>query len=362
MISYRIANAPPADAGRRNEEGSKMPPVAHISAPAFDVDADWERIPAGIGHRDVTGVAVDSQDRVYLFTRYPHRVLVYDRDGNYLRHWGDDIFSMAHGLTIGPDDRVYCVDNGDHSIRVFTLEGEPIMTMGVPGQASDTGYDPKPPYEVHACECIRYPGGPFNRCTNLAVAPSGELYVADGYGNCRVHRFSADGTLIQSWGEIGTGPGEFHLPHGIGCDAEGRVLVCDRENDRIQIFSPDGDYLDQWTDIQRPCDLAIDADGLVYVAELWRPKGKKSFVHGEMLEDKPGRVTVLDRNGAVLDRWGGSSEHRHTPGNFIAPHAITVDSRGDVYVAEVPYSFALRPGWIDEAHAGHQLQKFTRRR
>jgi DNA-binding beta-propeller fold protein YncE len=338
-----------------------MPPVAHISAPAFDVDADWERIPAGISHRDVTGVAVDSQDRVYLFTRYPHRVLVYNRDGNYLRHWGDDIFSMAHGLTIGPDDRVYCVDNGDHSIRVFTLDGEPVMTMGVPGQASDTGYAPKPPYEVHACECIRYPGGPFNRCTNLAVAPNGELYVADGYGNCRVHRFSADGVLIQSWGEIGTGPGEFHLPHGIACDAEGRVLVCDRENDRIQVFSPDGDYLDQWTDIQRPCDLAIDADGLVYVAELWRPKGKKSFVHGEMLEDKPGRVSVLDRDGRVLDRWGGSSERRHAPGNFIAPHAITVDSRGDVYVAEVTFSFALQPGWIDEAHAGHQIQKFTRR-
>jgi len=194
------------------------------------------------------------------------------------------------------------------------------------------------------------------------VAPSGELYVADGYGNCRVHRFSADGDLIQSWGEIGTGPGEFHLPHGIACDAEGRVLVCDRENDRIQVFSPDGVFLDQWTDVQRPCDLAVDADGLIYVAELWRPKGKKSFVHGEMLEDKPGRVTVLDRDGRVLDRWGGSSELRHTPGNFIAPHAITVDSHGDVYVAEVTYSFALQPGWIDAAHAGHQIQKFTRRR
>jgi len=339
-----------------------MPTIARLSTPVFDVNADWERIPAGISHRDVTGVAVDSMDRVYLFTRYPHRVLVYDRDGHYLGRWGDDIFSMAHGLTIGPDDRVYCVDNGDHSIRVFTLDGEPIMTLGVPGQASDTGYDPKPPYDVHACECIRYPGGPFNRCTNLAVAPNGELYVADGYGNCRVHRFTADGELIQSWGEIGTGPGEFHLPHGIGCDAEGRVLVCDRENDRIQIFSPDGEFLDQWTDVQRPCDLAIDADGLVYVAELWRPKGKKSFVHGEMLEDKPGRVTVLDRDGRVLDRWGGSSENRQAPGNFIAPHAITVDSRGDVYVAEVTFSFALHPGWIDEAHAGHQIQKFTRRR
>lgn len=338
-----------------------MPGRAAETIPAFDVAADWERLPTGVSHRDVTGVAVDSQDRVYLFVRFPHRVLVYERDGTFVRSWGDDIFKMAHGLTIGPDDRVYCVDNGDHSIRVFTLEGAPIMTLGVPGQASDTGYDPKPPYEVHACECIAYPGGPFNRCCNLAVAPSGELYVADGYGNCRVHRFSADGELIQSWGEIGTGPGEFHLPHGIGCDAAGRVLVCDRENDRIQVFSPDGVFLDQWTDVQRPCDLAIDRDGLIYVAELWRPKGKKSFVHGEMLEDHPGRVTVLSPDGQVLDRWGGSPEFHHTPGNFIAPHGITVDSRGDVYVAEVPYSFAIRPGWIPAEQGDHQIQKFVRR-
>ena len=140
------------------------------------------------------------------------------------------------------------------------------------------------------------------------------------------------------------------------------MLVCDRENDRIQIFSADGRFIEQWTDVQRPSDLAFDADGLVYVAELWRPKGKKSFVHGEMLEDKPGRVTVLDSHGRVVTRWGASSEARHAPGNFIAPHAIAVDTHGDIYVAEVTYSFALRPGWVDEAHAGHQIQKFVRRR
>ncbi|MHB9879256.1 peptidyl-alpha-hydroxyglycine alpha-amidating lyase family protein [Pacificimonas sp. ICDLI1SI03] len=339
-----------------------MPPAAEMAVPIFDVDAHWEKMPAGFSHRDVTGVATDSKDRVFLFTRFPHRVLIYDRGGNFIGAWGDEIFTMAHGLTIGPDDRVYCVDNGDHSIRVFSLEGEAIMTLGVPGEPSDTGYEANPPYEVHACECIRYPGGPFNGCTNLAVAPNGELFVADGYRNCRVHRFTAEGELIGSWGEIGTGPGEFHLPHGIACDAEGRVVVCDRENDRIQIFSPEGEFLEEWTDVQRPCDIAFDGDGLAYVAELWRPKGKKSFVHGEMMEDRPGRVSVLDRNGKVLDRWGGSSSARHEPGNFIAPHSITVDGHGDVYVAEVTYSFALRPGWIDEAHADHQIQKFTRRR
>lgn len=339
-----------------------MQEPATISMPRFDAMPHWEKVPAGMEHRDVAAVAVDSADRVYLFTRFPHRVMVYDREGNFLNSWGDDIFTMAHGITIGPDDRVYCVDNMDHSIRVFTLSGDPVMTLGVPGQPSDTGYVRKEMIDVHPCECIGYPGGPFNGCTNLAVAPNGDLFVADGYRNCRVHHFTAQGELVRSWGEIGTGPGEFHLPHGIGCDAQGRVLVCDRENDRIQVFTPEGDFLAAWRDVQRPCDIAFDADGLIYVAELWRPKGKKSFVHGEMLRDHPGRVSVLDRDGKVLDRWQGSSGKRGGPGGFIAPHGIAVDSHGDVYVAEVTYSFALRPGWIDAGLAGHQFQKFVRRR
>ncbi len=119
-----------------------------------------------------------------------------------------------------------------------------------------------------------------------------------------------------------------------------------------------GVYLTQWTDIRRPCDLCVGADGLVYVAELWRPKGKKSFVHGTALEDQPGRVSILDLNGKRMGHWGGSSDDRSSPGNFIAPHGIAIDSRGDVYVAEVPYSFAIQPGWIPPEQGDHQLQKF----
>jgi DNA-binding beta-propeller fold protein YncE len=331
------------------------------SAPQFDVNAEWERLPPQFSHRDVTAVDVDAQDNVYLLTRFDNQVLVYDKAGNFLRAWGQDIFKTTHGLTIGPDGRVYCVDAGDHSVRVFTPEGELLMVLGTPGTPSDTGYEARKPVEVHLVENVRYPGGPFNRCTNLSVSPDGDLFVADGYANCRVHRFSPDGKLKASWGEIGSGPGEFQLPHGILVLPDRRVLVADRENDRIQVFDEDGRYLSQWTDIQRPCDMAFGKDGLIYVAELWRPKGKKSFRLGEMMEDHPARVSVLDDVGGVVDRWGASSEHRGDPGNFIAPHGITVDSRGDVYVAEVTYSFALRPGWVPPEYADHQLQKFVRR-
>jgi hypothetical protein len=331
--------------------------------PDFDLVGEWEQLPPGYPHRDVTAVAVDSHDHVYLFTRFDSRVLVYEPDGRFIRAWGHDIFHTAHGLTIGPDDRVFCVDAGDHSVRVFTLEGEPLMTIGIPGVESDTGYDwaPGKPVDVHPVECVLHGAGPFNRCTNLAVAPTGELFVSDGYGNCRVHRFSAQGDLIASWGEVGSGPGEFRLPHGILVDHQGRVLVADRENDRIQLFDYDGNFLDQWTDIQRPCDMAIDAEGRIYVAELWRPKGKKSFVHGVAETDQPGRVSILSPDGRPLARWTGRPDDRAAPGSFVAPHGITVDSRGAVYVAEVVYSFAVAPGWLPPEAGDHQIQKFRRR-
>lgn len=330
-------------------------------APQFELAPDWQQPPGPHAHRDVSAVDVDSRDRVYLFTRFDDQVLVYEPDGRYIGSWGKGRFSTAHGLTVGADDRVYCVDVADHTVRAFTPDGELLMTLGIPGHASDTGYVSGKPFDIHPVECVLYPGGPFNRCTNLAEAPDGTLYVADGYGNCRVHKFSHEGRLLHSWGEIGTGPGEFHLPHGILVAADGRVLVADRENDRIQVFDPDGHYLDAWTNVQRPCDLAMDQDGLIYVAELWRPRGKKSFVHGVALTDQPGRVSVLAPDGTTLDRWGADPVDRTAPGNFIAPHSITVDSRGDVYVAEVTFSFAITPGWVPATAAHHQIQKFVRR-
>jgi DNA-binding beta-propeller fold protein YncE len=223
------------------------------------------------------------------------------------------------------------------------------MTIGTRGVAADTGYDGR------TLESIRG-GPPFNRPTNLAVAPSGELYVTDGYGNCKVHRFSATGDLIQSWGEPGTGPGQFHLPHGLRVAADGRVLVADRENDRIQIFSADGRFLEQWTDVQRPTNIAIDRAGNIYVSELWWRIGQRSQVHGVIVEDKPGRVSVFDAEGRLLTRWGGPD--RCAPGNFVAPHDICVDAHGDLYVAEVTGTFAGQAGLVPPDC--HTFQKFRR--
>jgi DNA-binding beta-propeller fold protein YncE len=339
-------------------DAAAFPSGVEHGGPALD--KTWPGPHPGCPHRDVSAVDVDSAGRVYLLTRHEHRVLVFDADGTFLRSWGEGVFTGPHGLTVGPDDTVYCVDNGDHTVRRFTPDGKLLMTLGTPGQPSDTGFTPTAAPQVHTVETVRRPAGPFNGCTNVAVRDDGHLFVADGYGNCRIHHFDDRGTLLHTWGRIGTGPGEFHLPHCIALTPYGHVLVGDRENDRIQVFDATGRYLAEWTDVSRPSGIAVGPDGLVYVAELWRPVGKSSFTRGVATEDQPGRVSVLDLDGIVQARWGASTSDRGAPGTFVAPHDIALDRHGGVYVAEVTYTFAIMPGWVSPALAEHQIQRFAR--
>ena len=325
--------------------------MAKTSELRYRLVANWEQLPSGYSHRDVVGVAVDSRDRVYMLTRFEPQVLVYEPDGRFVTSFAQGVFTpRTHGLTIGPDDSVYCVDDGDHTVRKFSPDGQLLMTIGTAGLSSDSGYDGA------TVASISRGAPPFNRPTNIAVAPNGELYVADGYGNCRVHRFTADGQLIQSWGEPGTDPGEFHLPHGIAVDETGRVWVTDRENDRIQTFSPSGEYLSQWTHVQRPTQVRVAKDGRVYVSELWWRVGQSSFVHGEITENRYGRVSIFDRGGSLLGRIGGVGDPT-LPGNLIAPHDVCVDSKGDIYVGEVSYTFAGKAGVVPAD--AHSFQKFA---
>jgi hypothetical protein len=316
----------------------------------YELVEGWEQLPAGWSHPDVAAVATDSQGRAYLFCRGEHPVIVYERDGRFLDAWGEGEFTLrAHGIFIGPDDALYLVDDEHQTIRQYTLDGRCLLTLGTPWTASDTGYS-------GTLASITHGGPPFNRPTNLAVSPSGELFASDGYGNARVHCFSARGELLRSWGAPGSGPGQFNLPHGIWVHTDGRVFVADRENDRIQIFSPSGELLEQWTDLQRPCQLFIDAAGLVYVAELVYRKGSTSLRDGTIAEERPSRVSIFDREGSLLLRWGGADAA--APGNFVAPHGLWVDDRGDLYVAEVTHTIGIKTGHVPPGT--HAIQKFAR--
>src|SRR5947209_5389993 len=189
---------------------------------------NWERLPDGWSFGEVAGVATNSRGHVYVFNRGEHPLMVFDREGLFLTSWGEGLVVRAHGITIGPDDAVYLTDDVDHTVRKFTPEGRLLQTLGTSGRASDTGIVGLDYRTIQRC------GEPFNRPTNLALAADGSMYVTDGYGNARVHKFAPDGHLLFSWGEPGTGPGQFNLPHGIALDRFGRVYVADRENSRIQ--------------------------------------------------------------------------------------------------------------------------------
>ena len=190
--------------------------------PRYEVVEGWEQLPEGFHHADVVGVGTDSRDRLFIYTRGEERVIIYNRDGSFAGSWGEGVFTpRTHGLTIAPDDSVYCVDEGKQVVYKFTPDGELVQTIGTPGVASDTGYDGR------SLASIRRGGPPFNRPTNVALAPNGDLYVSDGYGNASVHHFSADGELIKTWGAPGIEAGQFNLVHGVavGTDARSPYLL-----------------------------------------------------------------------------------------------------------------------------------------
>ncbi len=315
----------------------------------FRVDESWT-IGADGAHGEIVGVACDSRDHVYLFARGSGSVLVHDRGGGLVTSWGRGQFVRPHGIFIGPDDTVYCTDDNGHAVRAFTPDGTPRFAIGPCGTSSQTGAT------SNDYRNIRRAAGPFNYPTNLAVGPSGDCYVADGYGNARVHRFAPDGRLVQSWGEPGSGPGQFHVPHGIAVDADGTVYVADRENSRIQRFTALGEYRDEWTDVARPCEVYLGADGWVYVAELGFRAGRWPGTGPARPGETGGRVSIFDRAGRLHARWGGGDDPC-AAGDFVAPHDLWVDSRGDLYVAEVTRSAAA-----GVPASCHTLQKFTRQR
>jgi DNA-binding beta-propeller fold protein YncE len=318
----------------------------------YTADDHWAKLPPQWSWIEVAAVACDSRDRVYVFNRGDHPVMVFDREGTFLCAWGEGQFARPHGIYVGPDEAVYCTDDLGHTVRQFTPEGILLATVGPSGLASDTGAT-----SMDYRTIVRA-GPPFHYPTNLAIAKDGSLFVSDGYGNARVHKFASNGRLLSSWGEPGGGPGQFRIPHGIAVDEKGIVYVADRENSRVQLFTSEGVYLTEWTDVARPCQVFVDAVGQVHVAELGFYAGMWPGTTAPSPDSPGGRVSIFNRDGSLLARWGGGRSPC-APGDFFAPHGIWVDGHGDIYVAEVVMSAGARRGLVSPTC--HALQKFVRR-
>ncbi len=302
---------------------------------------DWGSIPVGSTLKEATAVDVDRNDNVYVFNRGTNPMIVFDSSGDILRTWGHGIFSSPHGVTVAPDGNIWCVDNADHSVRQFTPDGKLLKTLGTPGKRSEP-----------------MSGDPFSGPTHVAFDPrNGDFYVADGYSNAVVHKYSPDGDKLFSWGESGTDEGQFNIVHYISVDKEGWVYVADRENQRIQVFNPDGQYETQWVNLSRAACLYLDYHGeepLMYVGEYFCGIG-----NNRMGTDLGPRVSILNLKGEVVGRVGTES-YGEEKGRFYSPHGIAVDSKGDIYVAEV--SWADYGSKMDPPRELRSMQKLVRMR
>lgn len=288
----------------------------------YEVAEGWGKLPAGYEWGQIGAIGIDSQDRVHVCTRTEHPVLILDRDGNFLGSWGEDVLEDPHGICFDADDNVYYADREPCVVLKYDKTGKKVWEVGHRNQPSDTGFTKEKK------EILR-PGGPFNYPVDVAMSANGDFYVADGDRNCVVHKFSAEGKHLFTWGEPGDGPGQFNRPHCVW-EVDGKVYVGDRNNNRIQIFTPDGEYIDQWDGFVQPAKIFVDRDKIMYVAEL------------------KGRVSILDLKGNLLARWGDPANRSLDIGMFTAAHSLWVDSSGDFYVGEV---FKAR-----------RIQKFVRKR
>jgi len=286
---------------------------------SFEVNEDWARIPGEIVLGDCAAVGVDSRDNVYAFNRGDHPIAVFDKDGNLLRTWGEGVFTRPHGVHVAPDDTIWLTDDGDHTVRHCTLDGKVLLTLGIPGKPA--------PFMS---------GEPFHRCTHTALSPQADrLYISDGYGNARIHKYTVDGKLLKSWGEAGTDPGQFNIAHNICCDPQGWVYLADRENHRVQVFDGNGKWEAQWNNLHRPNGMCLSHAGghghdpLCYIGE--------GGPQGEINKDWPNigpRVSIHTLQGKVVARLG-KAHGGILPGQFTSPHGIAVDSQGNIFVGEL---------------------------
>ncbi len=247
----------------------------------------WGQLPVSLELSYVSAVAADSTGNVYLCQRSDPPVIVFGPSGDYAASWGSGLIGDAHGMFVDSNDRVWIVDRDAHQIVQFDSRGEVITRLGRRNSP-------------------RF-GQPFNHPAAVALGPDGDIYIADGYGNSMVHRFSPSGQWKTSWGGPGAGPGQFSTPHSIKVCADGRVVVCDRENNRLQFFDGSGSYLGERSDLYHPMDIYVDAEDHLYVT------------------DQVPRLSLLDASGELIGRCRPV---------LYGAHGVWVAPAGDIYLAE----------------------------
>jgi DNA-binding beta-propeller fold protein YncE len=280
---------------------------------AFDADPKPVKLPPDVHLGEVAGVAVNSKGHIFAYHRGARTQLIeFDADGKFLRYIGNDLygFAFAHVVKIDKHDNIWCVDEGSNMVIEFDPSGEVVLVLGRKPESVEApaaGEPQRPPRQEW-----------FNRPTDVGWDAAGDIFVGDGYGNSRVAKFDKDGNFIKAWGQRGTAPGEFHLPHTLVTDDSGNVYVGDRENKRIQVFDSDGKFLTQWTNVGAPWAICIT------------PGPNQVMFSSD--SDVSGRIYKLDLKGNVLGYFGSRGKQA---GQFGWVHEMACPSEKTIYVGEI---------------------------
>ena len=322
---------------------SGAPEIQYRSVP------DFLHLPPDLYFGEVTGIAVNSQGHIFVFSRgnttgpaygaAAAQLLEFDREGKFLREIGHNLYawSYAHTVKIDPRDNIWVTDKGSDVVVKFTPEGRVSMVFGRKQEASDDGTGPLK--EVHPP--LPPEDGLFRQVTDVAWDAAGNTYISDGYINSRIAKVDRDGNWLKSWGEPGDKPGQFDTPHSIAVDAEGNVYVADRGNRRIQVFDGDGKFLRQIT-----IDVPVDPDARPAIGnKTVHPSGSRMpgspwaicitpGPHQVLYSSDafPGRIYKLTLEGKVLGIFGRSGKQL---GQFGWIHEIACPSENELYVAEL---------------------------
>jgi len=293
------------------------------------VDSSWPQKPEIFEWAQMPGIALDSRDQVYIFTRNSPAVQVYKTNGTFVCAWDSGDPNGAHFIRIGPEGYIWTANITDHVIRKHNPEGKLLLTIGESGVAgSDRRH--------------------FDKPTDMAVLPSGDIFVTDGYGNRRVVHFDANGRYVNEWGKEGILPGQFALPHSIVADSKGRLYVADRENARIQVFDTKGKLLDVWPDLITPWGLHVTKNDEIWVCGSSPVRKDVADETGEWVVTPPPDQVVmkLSPKGKVLLRiqLPKATAAPGKPGELDWVHGIATDSQGNLYLGDIQ---------------GKRAQKFT---
>ncbi len=269
---------------------------AQTASDKYQVVENWAQFPDGVNKwGGATGVDIDPRSgNIYVFHRNEAMpIMAFDRNGKFIRAWGQGMFKTTHFLRTDRDGNVWVTDRGDHQVFKFSPEGKLLMTLGQKGVVGDNDSREA-----------------FNGVADLVIAKNGDIFIADGEStNTRIVKYSKDGKFVTWWGGLGTEPGKFDEPHSIAIDEKGRLYVGDRRNKRVQVFEQSGKFLTQWTHLGTPWGVFVKGDRL-YVVD--GTANNCLFI-------------VDTKDGKVLDKVEG----------LVNATAVTVDSKGAIYIGEV---------------------------